>query len=200
MNSTIYLLRTLRGAPLSVLICFYITRHLDIIYNLDFLSSCTGYSISTVRKACQLLVDLSLIYRSSRYGGYICNYSLDAEFLSFAILNTTSTTTIEGTHSNSEVVVEANVDSTYRSVNSTFRSVNPELRNLLFSYGVGEPMCSYLSRLNHMTSEYISAHFEFGLNRGDSIGLIIHRMRSGDPIPSISHDPIAAYRRSWLKS
>ena len=166
---------------------------------MDFLSTSTGYSISTVRSACTFLQSLGLITRAGRYDGWDCVYSLTAEFLSYPLSPTTTSATIVETIDLLNKPVEEEVNTTLRNVNSTLRNVNTTLRDLLFSHGVGEPMCSYLANLDHVTVDYVTAHFDYGHKKGDPIGLIIHRIRSGDPQPLQNIDVVEDYRRSWRR-
>lgn len=55
---------------------------------------------------------------------------------------------------------------------------------LLKSEGIGAPTCYDLAQLSWVTEEYVQAHVARGRENRDSLGLIIHRMKSNDPAPN----------------
>ncbi|MDY6847259.1 MAG: hypothetical protein SVP52_09005, partial [Chloroflexota bacterium] len=71
---------------------------------------------------------------------------------------------------------------------------------LLYSAGIMEPMASRLLEKAWVTKEYLEAHIDKANKEGTPIGLLIHRIRSHDPIPKKEFDPTdpASYR-CWLK-
>ena len=56
-------------------------------------------------------------------------------------------------------------------------------REFLKSRGVGNPALDNLSKDPEIDLGYLESHFRYGDNRGDSPGLILHRISSGDTVP-----------------
>lgn len=52
--------------------------------------------------------------------------------------------------------------------------------------GVGEPSRSLLALLKHVTPEYVQAHAAIASSEKKGIGLLVHRIRSADPLPEKS--------------
>jgi hypothetical protein len=59
-----------------------------------------------------------------------------------------------------------------------------KLTQLLKKAGIGEPTLSEIAALPHVTIGYAAAHIRKIEKDGDSIGLLIHRLREGDPAPA----------------
>ncbi len=51
------------------------------------------------------------------------------------------------------------------------------------AFGIYEPKARELAAMDWVNPEYIWRHVENGSRRGDSLGLVIFRMQSGDPAP-----------------
>jgi hypothetical protein len=70
---------------------------------------------------------------------------------------------------------------------------------LLLSSGIMEPTASRLLEKQWITKEYIEAHIDKANREKTPVGLLIHRMRSHDPIPKDYYDGSPeSYRKSWL--
>ncbi len=70
----------------------------------------------------------------------------------------------------------------------------PDLAEVLQRLGIGVPMCHVLAALPHVTADYAQRHVAYGRAAGESLALVIHRMRSGDPAPVVKvRDPVRAY-------
>lgn len=65
-------------------------------------------------------------------------------------------------------------------------------REFLKSKGVGKPALDHIADNPGIELSYLEAHFQHGNDRGDSIPLIIHRIKSGDAAPKIL-EPIKGY-------
>jgi hypothetical protein len=68
---------------------------------------------------------------------------------------------------------------------------NPQFKanvRALKAAGIGEPARSKLANLDHVTPEYIKAHIKRIKDEGKGLGLAVHRMRSGDPMPEHKRD------------
>ena len=65
-------------------------------------------------------------------------------------------------------------------------------REFLKSRGVGKPALDQIADNPGIELPYLEAHFQHGDDRGDSISLIIHRIKAGDAAPKIP-EPIKDY-------
>lgn len=69
-----------------------------------------------------------------------------------------------------------------------------DVAEVLQRLGIGVPMCHVLAALPHVTADYAQRHVAYGRAAGESLALVIHRMRSGDPAPVVKvRDPVRAY-------
>jgi len=188
-------LMSLRGPALAVFLAmaWYRQNQVDQQLTEGFLSSVVGYSEKTVRGALAVLIRHGLVDRVGRFNGYVLtDYAV--------VLVTTIATAIvdHGDALKESVVVEE--QSTVHPVNIT--APNSEEYIYLQRQGVAEPMRSRILGLNWVDLAYLQYHFDKGLGQGDSIGLILHRIKSHDPILrsryEIKSDP-DSYRKSWYK-
>jgi len=53
----------------------------------------------------------------------------------------------------------------------------------LHQAGIYEPTASQLARMPHVTLEYVQAHVRKAQREKTDTGLLIHRIRSQDPLP-----------------
>ena len=79
-------------------------------------------------------------------------------------------------------------------INDSAEAVDENI-SLLKSAGVGEPMRSRIANLDHVNPEYIKAHAAKVKREKKSAGMLIHRLKSGDPIPETKRDPEAERRK-----
>ncbi len=93
----------------------------------------------------------------------------------FSPTTTTILTDIKNKEIKEKEVVLININETRK--NSDF----PENKKLLRSYGVGEPMLSRLSEMEWVNPKYIKILRHM---TGVNTALLIHRIRSHDPIPT----------------
>ncbi len=75
------------------------------------------------------------------------------------------------------------VGPTVENFDSSLQKVGTALGKALLSAGIGRNAHAELARLEWMTPAYIKAHAKYARDRGDSTGLLITRLRSGDPVP-----------------
>jgi len=61
--------------------------------------------------------------------------------------------------------------------------VDQALAKALRSAGIGSNAWPDLAALEHVTPAYVRAHAAYARARGDSVGLLITRIRCGDPVP-----------------
>lgn len=195
------LLRTLKGAPLSVLAALFLT---PTAVSESWLAGMTGYHVQVVRQALTFLGPdgMGLAQRNGRYSGWHLTgeayqlplplQPLPAEtenLTASAIISlsrpTTTTTNIEERSDAYAAVAAESNGSAILSPSVIHSSAEPVGRvdNLLRTAGVGEPTRTQLKALAWATPEYIQAHIEHGRANGDKINLVIYRIRSGDPQP-----------------
>jgi hypothetical protein len=186
------LLRELKGAPLSVLLAFVITR---TTLSADWLVTQTGYTDKPVTQALKLLTARGWLTKSM--GGWrLCEGVQlplglsDSENFRLS----SSSSLISGATSYQEEQEEDRKNSD--SYHANYR--------VLKNYGIREPACGKLAGLEHVTPEYIHAHIrQARLDKG-TLGTAIHRMMHGWEQPEILED-VREYRRysspsDWLGS
>jgi len=197
-------IRALKGAPLSILVAMLIARQ---PVGENWLVTITGYSQNTVRNGCKFLTEIQLIQRNGRYHGYVltkdakqltlgqleeCEPKELGEGQNLTLPESTTTVTLNKKEDN---------DSEEKAVEEEERaSKNDSRLVLLYSAGIMEPMASRLLEKSWVTREYLEAHIDKANKERTPVGLLIHRIRSHDPIPKKhfdNQDP-DSYRRSWL--
>jgi hypothetical protein len=193
MNFSMFV-RSVKGAPLSILLTAAYHDADDTVLSESFISSVCGYSVKTVRSAALVLVGFGLFDRVGRYGGYeLTDYGRS--------LITTITSTIVGTSVLMTEENKAEVKSTVRMAEITARKVDQTspVYQYLTEVGVGEPTRSRIMRLEWVNLDYLVAHFRQGVD--DPIGLIIHRIMNHDPLPraKITVRDTDYYRKAWGK-
>lgn len=158
---TLTLIRTLKGAPLSILILMLITRQ---SHTNQFFIRFTGYSDKTVAAALGLLQELSLIAISP--GGW--RLVSDQPFL--LQLNTENFRP-SSSGSNNIPIPEENLllpdTEKFRQNIDAFRRLGYDLN----------PTVDRLARQEHVTPEYIEAHTLRVHTEDQSLGLAIWRMQ-----------------------
>lgn len=159
---TFTLVRTLKGAPLSILILMLITRQ---SHTNQFFIRFTGYSDKTVAAALGLLQELSLVAPSP--GGW--RLVSDQPFL--LQLNTENFRP-SSSGSNNNSISEENLllppdTEKFRQNIEAFRRLGYDLN----------PTVDRLARQEHVTPEYIEAHTTRVHAEDQSLGLAIWRMQ-----------------------
>jgi predicted transcriptional regulator len=204
---TLASLRALKGAPLSILIAMLISKQ---PVGENWLCSVTGYSQNTVRKGCQFLIETQMIRRNERYNGYVLTNGTmqlplqstlrvgmaeDGERHSKSCLQQKMTlpsiTTTTAFNKNEKENNEGNAAEVRERA-----SKNDARLVLLYSAGVMEPTASRLLENAWVTQEYLEAHIEKANRENTPVALLIHRIRSHDPLPK-EYEGIS-YRESWL--
>lgn len=187
-------LRALKGAPLSIVLAMMIANQ---PVGEGWLATATGYSQNTIRKGCKFLEETQIIGRNGRYEAYVLS---DGAQLSLGMadengerqnltLPTAATTTFNKYEDgDSEVVV----------VITEERTANIDSRDdrllILYGCGISEPTASRLIENSWCTEEYIRRHIEKARKEKISTGLLIHRIRSHDPMPK---SDLERYQESW---
>ncbi len=190
-------LRALKGAPLSIMIALLFANQPA---GEGWLVSMTGYSQNTIRAGCKFLMESQLIQRNGRYDSYVLMNGAvqlplpagdDGERQKMTLPKVTTTALNKKENENSE---EA------EAIINTGASKNDARLVLLYSAGVREPTASTLLEYAWVTREYVEAHIKKANREGTAVGLLIHRIRSHDPIPKEWHrHSVDAYRESWIR-
>ncbi|HAF47945.1 MAG TPA: hypothetical protein DCL08_01735 [Anaerolineaceae bacterium] len=196
-------IRALKGAPLSILVAMLIARQ---PVGEDWLITITGYSQNTVRSGCKFLTEIQMIQRNGRYHGYVLTNGAKqltleqreegklkelGEGQNLTLPESTTTITLNKKEDN---------DSEEKAAEEEARaSKNDSRLVLLYSAGIMEPMASRLLEKSWVTREYLEAHIDKANKERTPVALLIHRIRSHDPIPKVRNDQDPdSYRRSWL--
>ncbi len=198
---TLEMLRTLKGAPLAVLIALALTRQST---GAEYLARVTGYSYKPTQQALKLLADYGLVTQNSRYGWQIASDYVQLPFIlpesssqepnirnvksgnNSNSISTTATTTI----------VERQGVRSAAAVNNEKESENFQLNlKTLKDCGIYQPKASEIAAKDWVTPEYIRRHVEYGNTRGDNLGLVIYRMLAGDPAPLSEDEKRTEYFR-----
>jgi len=190
-------IRALKGAPLSILIAMLIARQ---PVGEDWLVTITGYSQNTVRSGCKFLTEIQMIQRNGRYHGYVLTNGAEQLTLGHKELgegqNLTlpePTTTVTLNKKEEDVSEERAEEEEERASKNDSRLV------LLYSAGIMEPTAARLLEKAWVTREYLEAHIDKANKERTPIALLIHRIRSHDPMPKVRNDQNPeSYRRSWL--
>lgn len=190
-------IRALKGAPLSILVAMLIAQQ---PVGEGWLVTVTGYSQNTIRNGCQFLKEIQMIRRNGRYNGYVLTNGAmqlglgvddDEERQNLTLPHSTTTDTLNKNDDRVSEVSEAEED--HRASKNDARLV------LLYSAGIMEPTASRLLKKTWVTNDYLTAHIDKAHREGTPVPLLIHRIRSHDPMP-VEHDQQSpeAFRRSWL--
>lgn len=194
-------LRALKGAPLSILIAMFLAKQ---PVGESWLISVTGYSQNTIRKGCSFLLETQLILRNGRYQGYVLSKGAmqlplgmaeigESHFLTLPTPTTTSTLNkYEDDFSEENAAEEELRESFFDS-----RLENDSLLVLLYSAGIMEPTASRLLEKEWVTKAYLEAHIEKANRENTATALLIHRIRSHDPMPKSQVRDYEFYTKSW---
>ena len=191
--------RALKGAPLSCLLALALLGG-GPVGEREIITG-TGYSQNKVREGLEVLEAAGLVTRQGRYEGWsltsgarqlplTANFFEDGESQKMTLPAVTTATAyiVESQRS----VKEQQQENAGESKNDSRASENdknesqndsPAIEDFLNECGIMGRTARELARMEHITEAYVRAHVEKGRARGDSIGLIITRMRDGDPAP-----------------
>ena len=181
---TIHKIRSLRGVPITIIVVMNMLGGRASEKDIETL---TGYTGKTLRKGLNVLKASSLVTRTHRYAGWVLTNGVKELAL-----------TVDNFVDNSDKVpkrpVKIPAPSTTTAVNNSIEIINDSAEaveeniSLLKSAGVGEPMRSRIANLDHVNPEYIKAHAAKVKREKKSAGMLIHRLKSGDPMPEMKDD------------
>lgn len=184
------LLRELKGAPLSVLMAFVITR---TTLSADWLVTQTGYTDKPVTQALKLLTSRGWLTKAMggwriADGAQLPLGLSDSE--KFRLSSSSSSDSGATSYQEEQEEDRKNSDSYY----ANYRTLK--------NYGIREPACGKLAGMEHVNPEYIHAHIrQARLDKG-TLGTAIHRMMHGWEQPELCEVVPAAGRYSesvWLQ-
>ena len=69
-------------------------------------------------------------------------------------------------------------------------TINPKLAAALKAAGIGSNAWPQLAKLEHVTPAYVKAHDAYRRECGESTGLLITRLKCGDPVPEKKRTPV----------
>ncbi len=201
MLFTIEMLRTLKGAPLAVLLALALARQPA---GAEYLARVTGYSPRPTGQALKLLEDYGLVTRNGRYAWQIAGGLVQLPFIlpesSRQEPDMRNVKSRNNCDSISTTAATAIVES--QGVRSAAAVINEKESHkmrlnlkTLKDCGIYEPKASQIAAGDWVTPEYIRRHVEHGNSRGDSLGLVIHRMLSADPAPLSEEEKRREYYR-----
>jgi len=184
--------RSLKGAPISILVAFMINRHAMTALELQ---QWTGYKGDNITAAVRLLeVEGWLSARSPRgpwclVEGRQMPLMADSDLIGFSPTTTTTNGRLNLNKSNVVVAVRTTPIKSELQVYLEGLGI-PVEANLKACklYGIGEPMATQISELKHVTPDFIAAHVR-SLVQGETKGLAIVRIRS-DEMPRMWQDEI----------
>jgi hypothetical protein len=204
-------LRQLKGSPLSCLLALILAGQ---PVGEQYLCERTGYTPNSVRNALRCLELLGLASRLQRFSGWALTESAWQEPLLVALgslsaglppqggpesrkttlpLTTTTATDVEGTSPTEAAAAAA-------ALKRQKLSLETQKLNLaaLYAAGIKGRMADELSRLPHVTPEYIHAHALQVLAQGRTIPILICRIRDGDPAPESHEERLRRERRLYI--
>lgn len=173
MDAPIKILRQLKGAPLAVLLAFWIER---ARLSADYLVTVTGYTDKPVSQALKLLTAYG--YLTKVQGGWqlASNVQLplhsveDTESEKFRLSSSSSIENPSTSYLEEEEEVRKNSD-----FHKNYRTLS--------GYGIREPACGRLAALPHVNPEFIHAHIRQVQSEKGHLGTAIHRIENNwEPI------------------
>ena len=158
--------RTMKGAPASVLLALMFSR--QPLTNRE-LQRWTGYSDDTVSQATRLLVDLGWITARGPHGPWC--FSAGRRLPLFE----GSGKQLPGATASPFSVPTGNAKLADEDVACNLRA--------LYDAGVRDPIAMRLARLPHVSPDYVAAHVERSLAEGATLGTAIYRIQHAWPVP-----------------
>ncbi len=201
MVFTIEMLRTLKGAPLAVLIALALTRQPA---GAEYLARVTGYSERPTEQALKLLADYGLATRNGRFAWQIAGGVVQLPFILSEtnddeppqVGSVKSRNKCDSNSTATTAIVESQeVRSGAAVVNATESQKMRLNLKILKECGIFEPKASEIAALDWVTPDYIRRHAGYGERRGDPKGLVIHRMLAADPAPLSEEEQRSEYYR-----
>ncbi len=174
--------RSIKGAPASVLLALLFTRH--PMTNQE-LQRWTGYSEESVTQAVRILLDLGWVSAVGPRGPWTMNTERQLP------LGAGDIPEIPGSIPSSSSIVDSNTlpmqEEDEKEGDAEPETIEDEnfvkTLHALYDAGIREPTAGRLARLPHVTPEYVAAHVEQANAQGFRLGTAIYRIEHGWPIP-----------------
>lgn len=184
--------RSLKGAAASVLWAFFFCRRAMTVKELVIWTAWKG---DNVIEALHMLVETGWLTSQSSRGPWNLvegrQFPLMAESDLIGLSPTTTTTSREVLNKSRSVVVEVG-ETPIKSESETCEGSESALFEanvkMCKFYGIGEPMRTQISQMQHVTPDFIEAHVK-SLAPGETKGLAIVRIR-GDELPALWMDEV----------
>lgn len=160
------MVRALKGAPISVLFLLWLAGQ---PVSAGWLVNMSGYTDKPVTRALDTLREYGLIVKAK--GGWTL-----AEGIQLSLGENRNNSEISSTTTTSLIVESKGQQVEVEAMNRNYS----ENHQILQDAGVGEPMAKVLASLPHVTPAYLEAHLQKA--ESDGLGLVIHRIKSGDKI------------------
>jgi hypothetical protein len=168
--------RSMKGAPASVLLALLLTRH--PMTNRE-LQRWTGYSEESVRMATDLLMDVGWVSALGPRGPWTLGGGRQLPLMQGPPLEIQSSVPSSMIENDAWPTDEANPE---ESEDMEDERVVRTL-HALYDAGITEPTAGRLAHLPHVSPEYISAHVEQANAQGYTLGTAIYRIEHGWPLP-----------------
>ena len=187
-NTTITLLRSVKGAPLSILIALFLTNG---PIGHDYLCRITGYSKDSVTNGLQILNDLGLA--SPLPGKRYCGWMLSTKAKQLEIF------TGSPDFQDSNITTKPNEDALTILSSSSSKvfegeilgldtSEKMQINNELRKAGVYGITAMKLANDPFITLDYVKAHIAKAKREKTDTALLIYRMKEHDPMPEDETD------------
>ncbi len=197
---TLEMLRTLKGAPLAVLIALALTRQPA---GAEYLARVTGYSDKPTLQALKLLADYGLITRNSRNAWQIAGGALQLPFsleeCSTGEPNIRNVKSRKNSDYHSVVINVNRKDSSPALSNNNINAADSEKFRLniktLRDFGIFEPKAREIAAKPWVNPDYIQRHVENVKRDGNGLGLAIFCMLNNHPAPLSEDEKRTEYFR-----
>ena len=178
------LIRSWKGAAISILVCFWSTRRAMMALEL---SEWTGYKGDAIQEALRLLVNTGwLSARSPRGPWCLCEGMqlplMEADSVLNGVSEATTTTTMEGKKRDRVAAVVLRAATPFKTESQVYETPGVTFEKNLKACqlcGIGEPKATKISNLPWVSPEFIEAHVK-SLYADQVIGLAIVRIQSNE--------------------
>lgn len=173
---SVEMLRTLKGAPLAVLIALMIAG--QPVQN-DWLARVTGYTDKPVRQALELLQEYGMVTRYGRCAWQITRTIRQMPFQISEQPNRKYSDSLPVTTATTAIVDCKGKPSQQQKKTITSRKIS-DLQKCLYDAGIREPTLTQLETLSWVTLDYAQAMVRQARREKISTGLLVHRLRCQD--------------------
>ncbi len=173
--------RSLKGAPASVMLALLFARHPMTNRELE---RWTGYADAAVAQAARLLVDLGWISALGPRGPWTLPAGRQLPLMQQPDAELPDSTALLIVQSG---MSPGNQEEMRADRRPDYEDAEDEnfVRTLhaLYDAGIGEPTAGRLARLPHVSAEYVTRHVEQASAQGFHLGIAIYRIEHAWPLP-----------------